>query len=168
MIILASARVIGIDRAASPAYNKNMKGTCLVIAYAMLVGGGAGAIGAAQAADVAMAAPVEEYYKQLEEDLSEQIGLLDKARDKATADAACPALSRNLSRLEELTGKAQKAEFWRYIDNTPDVKQNLVERVQRLSLQLQRLEKVECYGSEGMKKLLAPLLNPAATPQAAP
>lgn len=145
-----------------------MKEICLVIAYALLVGGGAGAIGAAQAADAAMAAPVEDYYAQLQQGLDEQVGVLAGVRDKVTADAACSALRKNLSQLEGLAGKTQPAELWRYIDNTPDAKQKLVERVQRLSLQLQRLEKAECYGSEGLGALLAPLFSSAATSREAP
>lgn len=107
-------------------------------------------------------APEQDTYRKLCDGLREEVRLLSGIRDEATAQAAVEPLSRVIRELAALNDTADERELWRYIDNTPDIKQVLTEQIELLFVQYQRLEAAECYHCAPLQELLASALNPAA------
>ena len=81
--------------------------------------------------------------------------------DAASAAAAVAPLQLNLRELAALNDKVSADTLWLYIDNTAEVKQALIEELQRLSVQFTRLKKAEFYGSSELQAVLAPQLKAA-------
>lgn len=93
--------------------------------------------------------------------LQAQVKLLSGVQDAASAAAAVAPLQQNLSELAALNDKVSADTLWLYIDNTAEVKQALIEELQRLSVQFSRLQKAEFYGCSELQALLAPQLKAA-------
>ena len=104
----------------------------------------------------------QDAYRQLASGLREEVRLLSGITDAATAAAAVEPLRLVLRQLSELQAQVDERELWRYIENTPDLKQPLIEETERLFVQMQRLEKAACYHHAPLQKLMAPLFNPAS------
>ncbi len=62
-----------------------------------------------------------------------------------------------------MKSESSRAELWRYIDNTPHLKGALIELVQKIALEYQRLEKASFFSSDELRILLAPQLTPDAS-----
>ena len=101
-------------------------------------------------------------YRQLAAGLQQEVQLLASVVDKASAEAALQPLARVMAELKGLNSEVNERDLWRYIENTPDLKQPLIEVTEQLFVELQRLEKARFFQHNGLKKLLAPMLNPAA------
>lgn len=104
----------------------------------------------------------QDAYARISEGLREEVRLLTGVTDAESARAAVEPLRRTMHTLAALNDEVDERELWRYIDNTPNLKQPLIEEMERLFVQLQRLEKAECYHCEPLQELLAPLLSPAS------
>lgn len=111
---------------------------------------------------IVCATPEDEAYNRLAAGLKAEVRLLTGITDAATAAAAVEPLQQLLHELAELNAQTNEKELWRYIDNTPNLKQPLVEEVERLFVQLQRLEQAECFGCAPLQQLLAPIFKPAS------
>ena len=108
----------------------------------------------------------QDAYARLASGLKEEVQVLAGITDATSAAAAVPALSSVLQKLAALSEQVNEKELWLYIDNTPDLKQPLVEEVEKLFVQLQRLEEARCYACKPLQSLLAPILKaPADKPQ---
>lgn len=88
--------------------------------------------------------------------------MLSGIADEATARAALPDLEQTLVELRALHEQVDSEQLWRYIENTPGIKQPLLEDAERLLVELQRLEMAQCYGVEQLRALLSPMLTPGA------
>lgn len=104
----------------------------------------------------------QEAYRCLQEGLRAEVQLLAGVLDAASAQAAVEPLSRVISELAALNSRVDERELWRYIDNTPNLKQALIEDTENLFVQLQRLEKAQCFHCSALQDLLAPMLSPAS------
>ena len=93
--------------------------------------------------------------RALEEALCRETALLAGVTDAASAAAVLPELRACLQSLSAMRGGDEEA-LWHYIDNTPGVKARLVEAVQLLAIQLQRLERAEFHRCAGLAEALAP------------
>lgn len=104
----------------------------------------------------------QDAYQKLEAGLREEVRLLGSIVDASTAKATLPALKKTMEELQSLNTQIDEQQLWRYIENTPAVKQPLIDHVERLFLELQRLEKNRCYSYKPLESLLKPMLIPAA------
>lgn len=109
-------------------------------------------------------APASDAYLRLRQGLEREVAILSGIQDAGTARAALPALRQNHAELSALKGEVAPAELWRYIDNTPHRKGPLVGLLQQMTQEFQRLEKEAFFSCEELRLLLAPQLNPSATP----
>ena len=73
-----------------------------------------------------------------------------------------PALQANFDKLQGLNGRVDTTAMWRHIENTPELKSELVLTIQLISIEFCRIEEAQFYGCEELRALLAPLLIPAA------
>lgn len=93
--------------------------------------------------------------------LAEQVKLLSGVTDAPSAAAVLPGLKRNMAALSALQGKVSDAELWLHIDNHPDLKQQLIEQLQMLSVELSRLRKAKYFADRALWAALAPYFTPA-------
>lgn len=111
----------------------------------------------------ALSAPAEQAVcDRLAAGLRDEVQLLSGITDNASADAAAQPLARVLADLAALNAQVDEKELWLYIDNTPGIKQPLLEEIERLFVQLQRLEKAEFFHSRELSRLLTPIVTPRA------
>ena len=103
-----------------------------------------------------------EAYAQLAAGLRREVQLLSSITNADSAAAAVEPLSKLLQEFAKLNSDVDEKELWLYIDNTPDLKQPLIEEIERLFVQLQRLEIAKFYNCAPLKKLLAPIITPPA------
>ncbi len=108
----------------------------------------------------AQASP-EESCGRLRAGLEREVQLMAAMTDATSVAEKLPQLQAVLAELAAMdrSPEAQK-ELWLYIDNTEGVKLPLIELVQQLCVQLQRLQKQAFYGHEGLRAALAPQLPP--------
>lgn len=111
---------------------------------------------------LASEATEQDAYRRLCSGLREEVQLLSGIVDEPSAQSAVEPLRRVVSELAAMNDTVDENELWRYIDNTPDVKQTLIEQIELLFVQLQRLEEEQFYHSESLQEVLAPLLKPAS------
>lgn len=104
----------------------------------------------------------EDAYRRLAAGLQQEVELLAGIVDKASAEARLKSLSHVMKELAALNKQVADRDLWRYIENTPDVKQHLIETTEALFVELQRLEKAQCFQHAGLKKLLAPMFSPVS------
>lgn len=104
----------------------------------------------------------QEVCQRLASALHREVSLLSGIADEATARAALPDLEQTLSELRALHEQVDSEQLWRYIENTPGIKQPLLEDAERLLVELQRLEMAQCYGVKQLRALLSPMLTPGA------
>jgi hypothetical protein len=116
------------------------------------------------AACVVHAAGEEDVCKRLSAGLAEQESVLMGAQDAATASKAVPELRRVLADLSSMHQQVDADALWLYIENHPDVKNELMERLLKLAVQFQRLQKAKFYGNAELRQALAPQLTPPAAP----
>lgn len=110
---------------------------------------------------IAQAVPEQDICHRLVQGLHEEVRLLSSIGDEASAESAVEPLCRVMQQLDALHSQVNEDELWLYIDNTPGIKQPLIEEIERLFVQLQRLEDAEFYGSKTLQEALEPLLNGA-------
>ncbi len=113
---------------------------------------------------VAQAEGEKEVYTRLKTDLQEQLRVLRSMTNPASTQAGIPALDKVLKRLRELNTQTDEAELWRYIDNTPGVKQPLITILEDTMVQLHRIEQAKFYANKELRRRLAPMLNSAPAP----
>ncbi len=111
---------------------------------------------------VAAADDVQSVCAALNEGLTEQLSILKGMTDTSSSEAAVPALQANFDKLQGLNGRVDTTVMWRHIENTPELKAELVLAIQLISIEFCRIEAAQFYGCEELKALLAPLLIPAA------
>ncbi|MBQ4635739.1 MAG: hypothetical protein IJB64_04815 [Akkermansia sp.] len=111
---------------------------------------------------VAAADDVQSICAALNAGLTEQLGILKGMTDTASCAAAVPALQANFDKLQGLNGRVDTTAMWRHIENTPELKSELVLTIQLISIEFCRIEEAQFYGCEELRALLAPLLIPAA------
>lgn len=114
------------------------------------------------AACVLQAASEEDVCADLQAGLQRQVELLLTVKDAAGAEAVLAPLRENMSALAALNGRVPQDRLWLYIDNSPQVKAALIEQLQRLSVELQRLETGKFFGCAGLRSQLAPMVKGAA------
>ncbi len=105
----------------------------------------------------AQAEEVVETCAQLESALREQLQALQSVTNETGVQAALSALSKAQQKLSELNERTDEKELWRYIDNTPGVKQPFITILEDTMVQLQRIEKANFFGSDELKRKLAPM-----------
>ncbi len=113
---------------------------------------------------VAQAEGEKEACARLETKLREQLQVLRSMTDPASAQAGIPALDKVLKSLRELNTQTDEAALWRYIDNTPGVKQPLITILEDTMVQLYRIEQAKFYANKELRRRLAPMLNSAPAP----
>ena len=96
--------------------------------------------------------------RTLEEALCEETTLLARVVDKASAEALVPELRDCLERLAAMRGTDEPA-LWSYIDNTPDAKTRMVDVMERLARQFNRLEREGFFDCAELADALAPQLQ---------
>lgn len=110
----------------------------------------------------AQAADREDVCRSLRKGLESQVELLCDVQDANSAAAAVPELRRVLAELSALRNQVPEEQLWAYIDNTPGVKNELIECLLSLSGQLKRLHSANYYGDAGLRELLAPQISVGA------
>lgn len=113
------------------------------------------------AACVAVADDVQSISAALDAGLAEQYAILSGVKDTASAAAAVEPLAANLAELKALNDRVDATALWRYIENTPEVKNALLYRLYYISIEYDRLGGAEFFACDELKALLAPLLIPA-------
>ena len=113
---------------------------------------------------VAQAEGEKEVCARLETKLREQLQVLRSMTDPASTQAGIPALDKVLKSLRELNTQTDEAALWRYIDNTPGVKQPLITILEDTMVQLYRIEQAKFYANKELRRRLAPMLNSAPPP----
>lgn len=108
---------------------------------------------------VARAGDPEAACRTLTERLQAELQVLNTVQNAATAEQALPALESALAELAQQPTAATEAELWRYIDNTPERKNRIIEQLQQLALIFNRLEKEKFYGNARLRSLLRPQLK---------
>ncbi len=108
-------------------------------------------------AATAEASPEEAACQQLSDALTRELAILRTVQDSASATASIPQLKTVLDELATMdrSYEAEKA-LWEYIDNTEGVKLPMVELLQRLTIELYRLEKAHFYMNKEFYLLLKP------------
>jgi len=109
------------------------------------------------------AVPASEVYPRLRQALEQEVTLLSGVKNAETATSTLPALREHHARLTAMKSECPPAELWRYIDNTPHLKGALIELVQKIALEYQRLEKASYFSCDELRTLLAPQLTPDAS-----
>lgn len=99
-------------------------------------------------------------YARLCNGLQEELQILSAISDTATANAAVKPLDNTLSLLAQRVEGVTDKELWSYIDNTQDNKLPLIELVQKLTVQFQRIEKAKFFGSHELREAMLPQLRP--------
>ena len=103
----------------------------------------------------------EEMCVQLEKSLREQLEVLQSVTSDASAQAALPALDKVQQELRKFYTQADEAALWRYIDNTPGIKQPLITILEDTMVQLQRIEKAYFFKNGELKRKLKPMVSSA-------
>ena len=101
-------------------------------------------------------------YQKLVTGLHEEVRVLSSMVDEASAKKELPALQKIIAELKALNEQADEQKLWSYIENTPEVKQPLLDEVELLFLELQRIEKQKCFRVKPLEALLRPMLIPAS------
>ena len=96
--------------------------------------------------------------RALEVALCEETALLARMVDKASAEALVPELRDCLAKLAAMRGAGEGA-LWRYINNTPDAKTRMVDVMERLARQFNRLEREGFFDCPELADALAPQLQ---------
>lgn len=112
------------------------------------------------AACVAVADDVQSVSTALDAGLEEQLAILTGVKDAASASAAVTPLSANLAQLKALNDRVDATALWRYIENTPEVKQRLLQHLYLISIEFQRIQQAQFFAVAELKALLEPLLIP--------
>ncbi len=100
-------------------------------------------------------------YERLKTGLEKEVALLEKINDHSSAQSNTEPLRRLLADFAAQRRSCNEEDLWRYIDNTPDMKQPLVEQIELLFLQLQRIRQANYYGNAILQRLLATQIFPA-------
>ena len=114
---------------------------------------------------VVQAAGEDDLCEKLADGLAAQAELLSDVTDAASAAAVLPKLRENIASLSALNGAVPDEVLWRYIENTPDVKLELIECVQKISTQYSRLAAVGFFTCDELKALLIESVIPAGDAQ---
>lgn len=101
-------------------------------------------------------------YEQLAKALEDEVRLLSGIRDAATCQQAIEPLKKLLEGMKAQRKGIDEEVLWRYIDNTPNLKQPLINTLEFLFLQLQRLHQKKYFGSAELQRLLRVQLKPAS------
>lgn len=105
----------------------------------------------------------EQAYHKLADGLHREVLLLERIIDAESAQSTLPALKQVLSELKALNDQVDTDQLWRYLENTPNVKQPLINDTESLFVELQRLAKAQFFSVKPLAELLRPMLTPAAS-----
>lgn len=105
----------------------------------------------------AEADPMAEACNRLYQSIEQLVESLESVQDASDASAAVPGVRDAVNTQQELLS-TDAAELWRYIDNTPNAKQPLVDMLERLAVQFARLESTDYWGSAELREMLSPQL----------
>ena len=98
---------------------------------------------------------IRQAYEQLAVGLKNEVRLLDSIRDTTGTQGALAPVKKQLNQFADQRKKIDEEALWRYINNTPDLKQPLIETLELLFLQLQRLKQANYYGNAKLRQLLS-------------
>ncbi len=112
------------------------------------------------AALVAQADEVETAYAKLKSGLEEEVTILTTITDANSAKEALPRLRTVLTDLSTPQPGVSEKELWYYIDNTTDLKLPLIELIQKLSVQLFRLQNAKFFNYYELNETLMPQTRP--------
>lgn len=101
-------------------------------------------------------------YEKLAQGLHEEVQILSRICSAETAHEKLPALKQAVAALKSLQQETDSQQLWRYIENTQGLKEPLINAVELLFIELQRLEKARFYGVKELAQLLRPMLIPAS------
>ncbi len=109
---------------------------------------------------VAQTSP-EEVCEQLRKALSAELSALRSLKDAESAAANLPALEQSLAALAAMDRSPEaEATLWQYIDNAEnDVKMQLVELLQAMTLEFMRLEEAKFFDSKKLRSVLLPQMR---------
>ncbi len=114
---------------------------------------------------VAQAATEEEVCAELESRLAAQVELLSGVTDAPSAAAAVNPLNENLAQLAALNNVIPSDKLWSFIDNNLEVKLELIEQLQLLSVQYYRLQQESFYSCAELERALTPYLKASEAAQ---
>lgn len=103
----------------------------------------------------AEADPMAEPSARLLSALEQEVTALESIQSAADASAVVQAVRESLLAQEDLFS-VDATELWLYIDNTPGVKQPLVDALVRLAVQFERLKAVDFFDNAELRTLLSP------------
>lgn len=127
-----------------------------LVSYLVAIGG--------ISACVAVADDVQTVSAELSAALTSQLQILQQVQDSSSAAAAVTPLREKLAALREMneTCRIPTTDLWRHIENTPELKNQLVLCLQHISIHYYRIEMADFYGCAELRQLLTPLLVPAS------
>ncbi|MBR1982664.1 MAG: hypothetical protein IKA23_07930 [Akkermansia sp.] len=99
--------------------------------------------------------PMADACKRLYQSMEQLVETLESIQAASDASAAVPGVREALGVQRELLS-VDAAELWRYIDNTANAKQPLVDMLERLAVQFARLEATDYWGCAELRELLSP------------
>lgn len=137
-----------------------LQGVILLSAIGLALGKGS-AYGKERGTAAPLTVDIQRSYEQLAKGLKDEVSLLASIRDTVTAQQKSEPLRKMLEELRTQRKKVNEEDLWRYIDNTPNLKQPLTETLELLFLQLQRIHQKEYFGSVQLRRLLGTQLKPA-------
>lgn len=112
----------------------------------------------ATAVCVSAAEPVADVYARLVESLEMEVEALEQMQQAGEVEESLGKLSAALEAQQALLAQDEK-ELWLYIDNTPGVKQPLLDILSKLALEFSRIEEEMYFNHAGLKELLSPQIE---------
>ena len=116
------------------------------------------------AAPLVCAGQEQANYDKLLQALTTEVTILHGITDEASAGASLKQLEGHLRGMAQLRRTTDETALWRYIDNTPDIKAPLVEQIELLFVELQRIEKARFFRCVRLYQLLRAQVTPASSP----
>lgn len=98
---------------------------------------------------------VAEASDRLLQALEQEMTALEEIETPEDVPAALGAIRESLLAQEDLFA-VDATELWTYIDNTPGVKQPLVDALVRIAIQFNRLRATDFFGNDELRQLLSP------------
>ena len=107
----------------------------------------------------------QEDYDKLLHAITTEVTILHGITDEASAASSVEHLESHLLLMAQLRKSTDETALWRYIDNTPGIKAPLIEQLEFLFVELQRIEKAEFFHCERLQQLLRVQVTPASSPE---
>lgn len=104
------------------------------------------------------AEPVADAYERLVDALEMEVEALGQMQQAGEVEESLGKLRAALEAQQALLALDEK-ELWLYIDNTPGVKQPLLNILSKLALEFARMEEESYFNHAGLKELLSPQIE---------